>query len=345
MPCRFSAWTLLAWAAGAVLSPWSAMAAGDEPETWQVGRLALPAKPVSLGRLSAGGSPLLELADGTIRRMVWSKHGPELYRAAPRGERIAQDLIPDGHVAQGHGQIRLAWLAEPTGAYDHGILGDKIEAAELRVQAANGAVFRARAPEGSVFEDLTPRLWDLDADGNLEAWVVRSGSTDGARLEAYEPEEQSLVRRYGTSPIGLSHRWLNPVGVGDFTGDGSREVALVQTPHIGGILTFYRAKGADLVPIAGERGFSNHAIGSRQLDLAWVGDLNGDGADDVLLPEQSRRRLVAVSFKDERFRALARSEETGHIETNLAEWSPPHGDHVILFGDDSPALRWVRLPD
>jgi hypothetical protein len=35
-------------------------------------------------------------------------------------------------------------------------------------------------------------------------------------------------------------RRLNPVGFGDFDGDGAMEVAYVQTPHIGGILIVMR---------------------------------------------------------------------------------------------------------
>ncbi|MGZ0187933.1 MAG: VCBS repeat-containing protein, partial [Alphaproteobacteria bacterium] len=78
-------------------------------------------------------------------------------------------------------------------------------------------------PDESVFEDISPRLADIDQDGNQEAWVIRADDIDGARLEAYAVENGALVRRYAGPAIGQGFRWLNPVGVADFDGDGAFE--------------------------------------------------------------------------------------------------------------------------
>jgi hypothetical protein len=158
-----------------------------------------------------------------------------------------------------------------------------------------------------------------------------------------------LILRFATDPIGEGYRWLNPVGIADFTGDGQREVALVQMPHIGGILTLYRPAGAHLERVMRLPGFSNHAIGSRALGLSWIGDIDGDGIADILLPGQTRRELAAFSMADGSFRILGATERTGHIETSFVELVPKsgakRGGRVILFADDTPSLRWLRLPE
>jgi len=239
-------------------------AAADE--RWPLGRLALPEAAVAMEK--AGDGALLRLSDGSYRRVIWDEGGAALEPAAAPERESAPDMLPDGDVVRGEGTIRRAWLAAPTSRYDHAILGDGIEAAELRVETADGETLVYDAPHDTVFEDLTPRLWDLDGDGEAEVWVVRSGPIEGARFEAYTVREGALRLRMATEPIGQGHRWLNPVGMGDFTGAGSLEVALVKTPHIGGILTVYRRDGLALDPVALVPGVSNHSIGSREWGLA-----------------------------------------------------------------------------
>ena len=320
-----------------------ATAHAAEEKRWPVGGLALSSKPVSLTATAEG--PLLLLGDGSAWHVVWEGIAPILKAATLAEPESAPGLIPGGKVARGPGIIRRAWLAEPTDAYGHAILGDGIEAAALKVETADGAVLSYSAPAGTVFEDLTPRLWDLDGDGEAEAWVIRAGPTEGGRLEAYSVQEGKLALRFATDPIGLGYRWLNPVGVADFTGDGQREVALVRTPHIGGILIVYRPAGIYLDRVAAVPGLSNHAIGSVQLGLSWVGDIDGDGAPDILLPGQTRREMAAFSVLNGTFRILGATERTGHIETNLVEMALPDGARAILFADDEPSLRWLLLPE
>ena len=318
------------------------VAEAADDSLWPVGRLALPSKAVSLEQTPGG--PLLRLTDGSAWTVGWGDNTARLSPASPAMPESAPGLIPDGRVVRGTGTIRRAWLAEPTAEYDHGILGDGIEAAALKVETADGVVLSVPAPAGTVFEDLGPRLWDLDGDGDAEAWVIRSGPGEGGRLEAYSVQQGKLALRFATDPIGLGYRWLNPVGVADFTGDGQREVALVRTPHIGGILIVYRPAGAYLERIGAVPGFSNHAIGSRQLGLSWIGDIDKDGLADILLPGQSRREMAAFSLAAGGFRILGAIERTGHIETNLVEITTPSAGRAVLFADDGPALRWLLLP-
>ena len=56
-------------------------------------------------------------------------------------------------------------------------------------------------------------------------------------------------------------------------------------------------RGGDLVSLHPKQtGYSTHFIGSRDVSLAWAGDLDGDGAAELALPDATRRRLVVLSF-------------------------------------------------
>lgn len=325
-----------------LLMLWQPAGAADE-RLWPVGQQGLPAAPQALEQTAQGVR--LALADGSVWAVAWGNGAPVLTATSPPPDEARPGRLPDGGIAYGTGQIRRAWFAEPTEEYGHAILGDGIEAKALTVETAGGSLLSFRALPGTVFEDLTPRLWDLDGDGEAEAWVIRAGPREGGRLEAYAIHQGELILRFATDPIGIGYRWLNPVGVADFTGDGQREVALVQTPHIGGILTLYRPAGAYLERVMRVPGFSNHAIGSRALGLSWIGDIDGDGVADILLPGQTRRELAAFSMARGGFRILGASERTGHIETSFAALQPETGGRVILFADDTPSLRWLRLPE
>jgi hypothetical protein len=87
------------------------------------------------------------------------------------------------------------------------------------------------------------------------------------------------------------------VGIGDFDGDGTKEIVAVVTPHIGGVLTLYELEGDRLVPRPVLEDVSNHAIGSADLRLHAVIDWNGDGVLDIVVPDQSRRVLRFITLK------------------------------------------------
>ena len=217
------------------------------------------------------------------------------------------DMLPDGVVARGTGNIRAAWLTGPTDRYAHGVLGDAIEASGLAVELADGRVLSLTLEAGAVFEDRVPRLVDLDGDGRGEVLVVKSTSMAGAALAVAGIVEGGLVLMAEGRPIGRPFRWLNPVGVGDFDGDGRIETAHVETPHIGGTLVLSRLEGGRLVAAYRTGGFSNHRMGSRELGLSAVLDADGDGVPDLIVPDNSRKTLRIVTFAGGRFRELGRA--------------------------------------
>ncbi len=231
--------------------------------------------------------------------------------------RPSGDALPDGAYAIGIHDIRAAWLIEPTTRYDHGVLGDGIEAGGLRARLRDGREIDYRLPPDSVFEALRPWVIDLDGDGRDEIIVVRSYLDAGAALAVFAVEDGRIVPRAQTDPIGRPYRWLNPAGIGDFDGDGALEIAYVETPHIGGILHILSFEGGRLHREGRLHGFSNHAMGSRALGLSAVRDLDGDGAQELLLPAAGRRELRIISFAGGKFRELGTVEHRAAIVTDF----------------------------
>ena len=245
------------------------------------------------------------------------------------------DPLPDGRITSTfEGELLVsAWLAAPTDRYAHAVLGDGIEAGALvcSVQPADDPASAVTIAEpladGSVYEDIGPRVADLDADGAAEVVTIRSDASGGASLAVHRavvarsPDTTGLrcplIAR--TPPIGTANRWLNPAAIHDFDGDGVLDVALVETPHIGGELQLW--SGASLlaggpVMLAARRGYSNHAIGSRALDLAEV--VRIDGSDALVLPDATRRALVAVRYADGEWVEIARADLPARALSGIA---------------------------
>ena len=177
------------------------------------------------------------------------------------------DQLPHSRVARGNRNIIAAWFAGPTDRYRHGVLGDELEASRLEVETDDGKQLHVDLPPARVFEDLEPRLADLTGDNNDELIVVESDTKSGASLTVYGIVTDRLVRVAATPFLGQPNRWLNPLGAGDFDGDGRPDIALVATPHIGGLLRLYRFKDGTLSLFAEYSGVSTHRIGSTELGL------------------------------------------------------------------------------
>ncbi|MCW8916329.1 MAG: VCBS repeat-containing protein [Magnetovibrio sp.] len=208
-----------------------------------------------------------------------------------------RDMLPDGNVAEGRQDIRKAWLSAPTTRYTHGVLGDNIEAGAIAVELQNGERLTFTLPTESVFEDRYPRLRDIDSDGRDEIIVVKSSNSQGAALVILGVRDNQLKILAETKPIGKPFRWLNPIDMGDFDGDGKNELAYVETPHIGGTLRVVKWQDDQLVEVHSAFGFSNHVIGTVDLQLSTVLDANGDGIDDLIIPNTLRTVLHIITFK------------------------------------------------
>ncbi len=250
------------------------------------------------------------------------------------------NLLPQSSPATGGRGIRDAWLSDATERYGHAVLGDALEAAGLRVRMEDGTQLVLPVGEDAVFEDLVPRLADLDGDGRDEVLVVKSYLDQGAALAVVGLDaEGALVILGETPPIGRPRRWLNPIGAADFDGDGAMEIAYVETPHIGGRLMVWEWRDGQLLREQSETGFSNHAIGSTELGLAAITDIDGDGVKDLAVPGNRRDRLHLLILDRGPIQELAEIRLDGTIATAIA----PVAGHLV-FGFEDGRLMALRLP-
>jgi hypothetical protein len=230
------------------------------------------------------------------------------------------DQLPQSRAAHGYHNIAVAWLAGPTDRYRHGVLGDDLEATRLVVETRSGKRLQVDLPLNRVFEDLEPRLTDVDGDSRDEIIVVESDTKFGASLALYGIVDGQLKRIAATPFLGQPYRWLNPLGTGDFNGDGQLDIALVATPHIGGKLRLYRYNDSTLSLFAEYPGVSTHRIGRTELGLGRV--VPTRPRDQLLVPNQSHRVLMLLEWTPDRWKLIARTELPGQLESELT----PTGD-------------------
>lgn len=213
--------------------------------------------------------------------------------------------LPFMAMAQGAQEIISARYSGATRAYDHGVLGDKVEYTRLilRVGPSRQRVV-IEVGEGHVFEDIAPRLADLDQDGMPEVIVVRSNMQLGASLAIYGVD--GLITQ--TPPIGRRYRWLAPVGVGDFNGSGRVEVTYVETPHLGKTLKVFSYFNRELLLTTQISGLSNHRIGD---DFISGGVRNCGQGDEIITADASWQRIMSTRVQDGVLHSQAVGAATG----------------------------------
>ncbi|MEL6641142.1 MAG: VCBS repeat-containing protein [Pseudomonadota bacterium] len=185
--------------------------------------------------------------------------------------------------------VSAARYTEETTRYQHAILGDAIEYGTLIMDTADGEI-TVVLPQTHVFEDVAPRLVDIDGDGASEVLVVESSIFEGARVAIYDA---TGAVKAATPHIGRANRWYAPVGVADLDGDGLMEVAYVDRPHLAKTLRIWRYQNGDFAEVAAAAGVTNHRIG--EPDIA--GGIRDCGAGpEIVLASADWSQLLAVQF-------------------------------------------------
>jgi hypothetical protein len=246
--------------------------------------------------------------------------------------------LPDGRI-QVDDSGRLLFLSEPTSRYDHGVLGDEIEASEIAmVDPTMGDKETLSIPidELRVVEGIAPIWTDITGDGEREIIVTESDFQEGARVVVYDEDGSKLAE--GPS-IGTGYRWRHQIAVAPFGPNGETELVDVLTPHIGGIVEFYQLVGDQLEIVAQVPGYTSHRIGSRNLDMALAGDIDGDGSVEVLLPNQERTELGAIRRTATGAEVAWTVPVGGRVVTNLAAVSLADGGLGVGLGREDGVLR------
>ncbi len=219
---------------------------------------------------------------------------PLAFKKPKRGETRLKGTEP----VRGTSTIAAAWFSEPSTRYRHMPFGGDQHPTAITVSTKDQRLLKLQLPKDSVFEDRTPRLIDLDGDGQEEIVVVRAYERAGAALAVIAIRGNELRIIAETPPIGTPFRWLNPAGFADFDGDGRIDLALVATPHLQGELQIWTLRGETLEQIASTGDVSNHVFGSMHQKLAVTADFNGDGRADIAIPSKDRFTLRFLTLKN-----------------------------------------------
>ena len=236
---------------------------------------------------------------------------------------------PDQGEARADGDgITWAGFSDATDRYPHGALGDAWEAGGLRAQAGvlGPCDLVVTLPETAVFEDVAPRLADVDGDGETEIVVVESAFGAGAALAVYGLVEGRLDKIAATPPIGLTNRWLSPVGIADLNRDGALEIAYIETPHLGKTLRIWTWRDGGLAEIARARGLTNHRFGEPFIS---GGVRACDGVTELITVDARWRRIVATKM------AADNSLTFREVGTVRGAGQPGAGDGLLTPGGGS----------
>ncbi|WP_299948011.1 VCBS repeat-containing protein [uncultured Ruegeria sp.] len=202
--------------------------------------------------------------------------------------------------------IVSARFTEPTTRYTHGVLGDAIEYGSLEIivdtesslstsrtnAISNRSVITIHLPEDRVFEDLSPRLADVDQDGLPEIIVVEAHQQTGAQLAIYDTRGQKIA---ATPHIGTRNRWLAPIGAADLDGDGHIEIAYIDRPHLAKTLRIWRYDNGALTEIASLPGLTNHRIGE---DFISGGLRLCETTPELILANSDWSRIIGISYNN-----------------------------------------------
>jgi hypothetical protein len=227
---------------------------------------------------------------------------------------VVADLDSDG-------REEIILLSEPSNRYQHGVLGDAIEANSITiVDHELNIISSYRLPEPYVFEQLR-----VTVDGSGNIWATRSSGFAGAGVMVLRLIDGVLLPVAEAADIGRNHRWLNLFAATDGV------AYAIRTPHIGGPLQRYHLEDSAIVVEDFALGISNHQLGSRNLDLGAL--IQGAAADYIMMPKDIglAMRLIRCAEVCER---IDEQLLEGPLSSNTTamRWQ---GQQAFVYGDSS----------
>lgn len=255
--------------------------------------------------------------------------------------------LPDARLVMNRvGQVAVYANASDQ-RYGHGVLGDQVEAATLLVlelrESQIRILTRIDLPGEDVYEGIAPFWADVDGDGVEDLVTTVSNGSLGARLRAYLWDGAGVRQEVDGPAVGRGKRWRHQLTAGPFGPAGEIEVVDVKTPHIGGVMEFFRFAGDSLQLVAALPGVTTHAIGSRNLDQTVAGDFNGDGQPEVLALDEARRAVVAVQRDNDGASEVWRLDAAADVVSNFAPIELLDGGLAMAVGTADARLR-IWLP-
>lgn len=200
-----------------------------------------------------------------------------------------------------------AWIAracytEPlrSGLYGHDVLGGTPEWTAVEVTlgprgrtALGGSAYVRRVPARHIFEDIAPRVVQLDGSGPPELILIYTDFDRGAALMVDNLETGQVSV---TPHIGTRNRWLAPLGAVDLDGDGLVELAYIDRPHLAKTLVVWRyGPSGQLTRVAELSGLTNHRIGQ---DFITGGIYVCGQGPAILSVDADWRNVMATTLAD-----------------------------------------------
>jgi hypothetical protein len=298
--------------------------------------LLLP--PSSLASPTTHAIPL----DNLHLSQVFIDNNGDLIRVDPNLRQLSPipvDALPDARILS-DGQGHLILLSGPTDRYDHGVLGDAIEASSITFipnPLFDEASVLITIPGDLVIEGISPIWADLTGDGEKEIIVTVSNASQGAQILVFNTDGQQIA---AGPAIGQGYRWRHQIVVAPFGPNGELELVDVLTPHLGGVVEFYRLEGDQITIVAQVPGYTSHVIGSRNLDMAAAADFDSDGSIELLIPLQDRSELGAIRRIGDDAQVVWSLTLDGQMSTNLGAVTLPDSGIAIGVGQENGILQY-----
>lgn len=255
------------------------------------------------------------------------------------------NALPDGQIMQDERQ-RLLILTDPTNQYQHGILGDILEATSVTmVQLSDqpAVISKYSVPVDWVIESIRPIWRDWDGDGEREVVLTLSNSTSGSKLVLYDEKGNFLAE---SLPIGEGFRWRHALDIASFGENGQRLLVDVQTPHIGGVVGFYSWDKVNKVlkTEATLPNYSTHDLGSRAMQMYILMTDEQNEQELLILPNQPKTELAALRFVSGVIHEEWRIPLGGKLSGNL-ELIEENGVQTIRADVDDNREVLLKLPE